>query len=466
MADASGLFPPIYLTNALFKVVLSTSADVVVQTIDPCFGNLVAGGTFGFGDGSVGTPAIGFSADPDTGIYRIGTNSMGLVAGGALIAQVDGNGLTVKDALFKLIDDSDATKAAKFQLSGITTGQTRNLTLPDSDGTLALTSTANLQGLFQSNIGLVASVSAGALTIALKGVDGNDPSSSNVVTIPFRSSTAATGTPVIRTVTGATSIVVASTKTLGTANATAFRLWVVAVDTGSGIELGVVNCLSGTSIMALRDGLLYSPTATPGNSAQVIYTTSGQTSKPIAILGYLDFSSGEATAGTWATAPDRIQFYRPGVPLPGDVIQVQRNETGASATGTTIIPFDDTIPQNTEGTQFMTQSITPSASANLLCIESWANYSSTAADGFTGSALFQDSTANALAAAWGGKEAANRQAGVLLQHKMLAATASSTTMKIRGGSLSAGTVTFNGLNGSRVWGGVLVSYMEITEIMA
>src|SRR5205085_9742305 len=71
-----------------------------------------------------------------------------------------------------------------------------------------------------------------------------------------------------------------------------------------------------------------------GNSAQVIYTTSGQTTKGICILGYLDFSSGEATAGTWATAPDKIQVFKPGTPLPGDIVQTQRNVTGADRKST------------------------------------------------------------------------------------------------------------------------------------
>ncbi|USN97119.1 MAG: hypothetical protein H6797_00850 [Candidatus Nomurabacteria bacterium] len=50
------------------------------------------------------------------------------------------NSLTLKDANLTIQDDSDTSKQAKLQLSGITTGTTRTYTLPDASGTVALTS--------------------------------------------------------------------------------------------------------------------------------------------------------------------------------------------------------------------------------------------------------------------------------------------------------------------------------------
>lgn len=49
-------------------------------------------------------------------------------------------GALLKDSVTYFYDDADNTKQARFQLSGITTGTTRNFTLPDADGTIALTS--------------------------------------------------------------------------------------------------------------------------------------------------------------------------------------------------------------------------------------------------------------------------------------------------------------------------------------
>ena len=46
------------------------------------------------------------------------------------------NTVTLKDTLFTLQDDGDATKQARFQLSGITTATTRTYTLPNRSDTL------------------------------------------------------------------------------------------------------------------------------------------------------------------------------------------------------------------------------------------------------------------------------------------------------------------------------------------
>lgn len=318
------------------------------------------------------------------------------------------------------------------------------------------------------NASIACSVGSSELTVALKGADGNDPSSSNTVILPFRSATAGTGTITARSVTAATSIVINSTATLGTTNSTAFSLWVVAFDDGGTIRLGVINCLSGTSIYPLQQQGIASSTTedNSSDSAHAFYTGTGVTLKPYIVLGRLIWNSGLATAGTWNAAPDVIVNMAPGVKLPGNTVQVVISQAGAVATGTTTIPADDTIPQNTEGDQYMSQAITPTVAPNVLNIEHTGEYFNSGAVGQT-VALFQDSTANALSAIYMGKEvAANRGAGRLLRYFMPAGTTSSTTFKIRSGGNAAGTTTFNGTASARIFGGVSSSTLVVREIVA
>jgi hypothetical protein len=148
----------------------------------------------------------------------------------------------------------------------------------------------------------------------------------------------------------------------------------------------------------------------------------------------------------------------------GKVLQVVNTQTGAVATGTTAIPIDDSIPQNTEGTEFMTLAITPTNTNNKLLIQVVMQLS-TNADANIGIALFQDSTANALAAQTFRQDISTGFTILCLTHYMTAGTTSSTTFKARGGA-GSGTYTFNGTGGARIFGGVMSSSITITEIAA
>ncbi len=56
------------------------------------------------------------------------------------------------------------------------------------------------------------------------------------------------------------------------------------------------------------------------------------------------------------------------------VQQVVVTQTGAVASGTTVIPYDDTIPQNTEGDEYITRSITPKSATSKLVIDVVFNF--------------------------------------------------------------------------------------------
>jgi hypothetical protein len=149
----------------------------------------------------------------------------------------------------------------------------------------------------------------------------------------------------------------------------------------------------------------------------------------------------------------------------GMVVQVASTNFATSATGTTLIPLDDTIPQITEGTEFMTQSITPKSITNKLVIEAHIYCSYSTAENMIG-ALFQDANVNALAAASEYQTTATGPIRLVVAHTMLAGTTSATTFRIRGGGAGAGTFTFNGQGGTRRFGGITLSYISVTEIKA
>lgn len=147
----------------------------------------------------------------------------------------------------------------------------------------------------------------------------------------------------------------------------------------------------------------------------------------------------------------------------GLVVQVVNVTDGALATGSTVIPYDDTIPQNTEGTQVMSLSITPTSATNKLKIEVVANFAADSSGGVRiQSALFQDSVIDALAAVvkWQTYQYGDQ---LIFTHYMTTGTTSATTFKVRIGA-NIGGITFNGQGGVRKLGGVTASSITITEI--
>lgn len=147
------------------------------------------------------------------------------------------------------------------------------------------------------------------------------------------------------------------------------------------------------------------------------------------------------------------------------VVQVVHAQDGTVATGTTTIPDDDTIPQNTEGDEYLTATITPTDSANKLKIDVVVHLANTNASTVLCAALFQDSTASALAAGSSVGPAANVRQQVVFTHYMTAGTTSATTFKVRCGGSASGTTTFNGVTGGARLGGIIASNIIITELL-
>lgn len=320
-----------------------------------------------------------------------------------------------------------------------------------------------------NNGSLSASVAGNILTVALRTAGGSTPSAGDPVRITFRNTTDGDGSLVTRTISGSTAMTVASGSTLGMTNAVAARLWVGLLDNSGTVELCLWNpyktasgeqslkgFMPNTDVTTIAEG---SGTAT---SAHVLYSTNARSSVPFVLLGFVEIA--EATAGVWSTPPSVVQTYRDGYRKTGDIVQAVSTMTGAVATGTTTIPQDDTIPQNTEGTQFMTLTMTPGHVSNVLVVKTGFNGASTV-NQFPIMALFQDAVANALSVTWvESGSSGGAPFAMYLVHTMLAGTVGATTFKIRVGGNSASTITMNGSGGVRTFGGVFNSYIMVTEL--
>ena len=313
------------------------------------------------------------------------------------------------------------------------------------------------------NVGLSVTMAANAVTIALKGADGNDPSVSNPVRITFPGTSETDGKSYTREVTSALSLTIPSGATLGTVDAVNSRVWVTAVDNDGAVVLSVSQRVASTGknnvtqVVPFIGNTQSTQTISAGSdTAAAYYAASTLSSKAFAVLGAFD--STQATAGTWASSATSIKVnpkHRP-----GDVVGVRIDFDGSVATGTATIPDDDTIPQITEGDQVLT-TYGAQNGPGVSIVECQVSYANSASIVET-LALF-DGNNDAIAAVQGKAQAAGTQ-HTLFCSRAVHVQGGGTIYSARIGGASAGTTTFNGVAGARKMGGALASYLKITEI--
>lgn len=152
-------------------------------------------------------------------------------------------------------------------------------------------------------------------------------------------------------------------------------------------------------------------------------------------------------------------------PIGQKIAQVVSTLSTDVNTGTRRIPLDDTIPQNTEGDEYMTCTITPTNTTSTLVIDVRLQGSASTSASLA-MALFQDSGPNALAATVGSTiNGTSVLACASLLYTMTAGTTKATTFKIRA-AVNSGTMTFNGFAAARLFGAIAKSSITITEVLA
>lgn len=395
------------------------------------------------------------------------------IAGGAagrmiMLHNVGSYAITLKN-------DTTSTAANRFALSADYTLGAAQSVLLEYDGTTSRwrifgqqTAASSIYPRLLTNVGLSVSMAGNAVTVALKGADGSDPSPSNIVEIGFRNATLTNGQSSKVQVTAATSAAISSTSTMGTVSGEASRIWVGAILVAGAVELALFQSRSGTSIAPINEGGLISTTAEGGagaaDSAQTWYSTTARASVPVTILGYFD--STQATAGTWASAASAVVVnpqYRP-----GDTVQSFRAESSATGSGTTAIPYDNSVPAATEGNAIAALDITatPTSAANI--VERTANVNTTRATAANVAAVFlhKDGGAAEAIAIETDVASATIPSSKVVRCRGLAGSASSTAYHVRYGGDGTNTVYLNQNSGAtNLFGASFLSWHEMREIM-
>lgn len=153
---------------------------------------------------------------------------------------------------------------------------------------------------------------------------------------------------------------------------------------------------------------------------------------------------------------------------PGTVIDRAYAEFTATSTFATTIPLDDTIPQNTEGVQVLSASITPKSTTNRVRVRFSTQFSlNTVSGGGAVAALFLNSGANAIMARHFLGRNNGDVYGLSFEFEHVPGATSAQTYAVRLGPNAGQAINVNGdYLGNRFFGGVSRTTLILEEIVA
>ena len=311
------------LRSAIAVVLLFVAAPALAQWQTPNHSVPIGKGSgyTGFGSaapGVAGQPFVSNGAASDPGFGTIANS--GFTAGAANTVKGSLNGTTVAD--LPVPSCTPVSQAIQYT-PGVGWSCGSILTLTGYDMPI--------------NLGLSSSAVGGALTITLTTANGAAPSVPSPVLVPLRSLTATSGTVTWSTISSTLTLTIPSGATLGTSSSNVpFRVWIFLDANGGTPAIGVATCSNTTTIFACSswESTLKTSVAIGAGStaAGTLYAAAGVTLDAVRIIGYCDYASGLATAGTWASSCTALQVFGPGVARPGTVVQGPITATSSATT--------------------------------------------------------------------------------------------------------------------------------------
>lgn len=362
-------------------------------------------------------------------------------AGEGTVLQITGNGV---GNAFSLNFTGNATFNGGVTVSGDCSAATYNtvdiLTRGDVFGPASATDNAIPR--FDGTTGKL--IQGSGITISdttnqLSGVGGIDIAAAighGAIYLPSPGATPATptGTQVMAVFGSTNALVLRGTNSwrafLSTASLTARRDYTLPDVTGTFVTTGdtgsVTNAMLAGSIATSKiTGLAASATTDTTNASNI-------------------------SSGTLATA-------RGGSKL----IQSIYASSAATGSTTTAIPNDDTIPQNTEGAEVLTVTITPTSTSNKVHVTGCVHVARSAGN-MVVAALYRDSIADAVAVFICESGAVTQPHTIPIDFTETASGTSAVTYKLRVGA-GSGTVYWGQSSTGRVYGGTLISTLTATE---
>lgn len=176
------------------------------------------------------------------------------------------NTITLKDSLFTLEDNSDTTKKLQFQLSGITTGTTRTLTVPDASDTvvgLAATQTLTNKTLTSPTINSPTITNATITADALAGYTVSNTGTIYGISVTTGAISSALSLTSTLAVTGATTLTGALT-----VNSTVSTTGQLSVQTGTSIPAAGASTAGIKMSSTANFGVFYGSGAPTFSAAQ------------------------------------------------------------------------------------------------------------------------------------------------------------------------------------------------------